>query len=88
MTGDDLRALPIATDPAGVEVGWVPVPVAMRDALADLIGAARGLNQYGHRRFSQAPGEPGPLCAKCANPWPCPATRIADALAALDAAGA
>lgn len=37
MTADDLRAIPEACDAAGNRVGWVPVPVATRDALADLI---------------------------------------------------
>lgn len=43
MTADDLRAIPEACDAAGNSVGWVPVPVAARDALADLLAAARAL---------------------------------------------
>ena len=41
MTADDLRAILETCDAAGNRVGWVPVPVAARDALADLIDAAR-----------------------------------------------
>ena len=44
MTADDLRAIPEACDAAGNRVGWVPVPVATRDALADLIDAAQDVD--------------------------------------------
>ncbi len=45
MTADDLRSIPEACDAAGNCVGWVPVPVATRHAIADLIDAARRVNR-------------------------------------------
>lgn len=44
MSADDLRAIPEACDAAGNCVGWVPVPVAARDAIVALIDAARALH--------------------------------------------
>lgn len=41
MNADDLRSIPEACDAAGNCVGWVPVPVATRDAIADLIDTSR-----------------------------------------------
>ena len=43
MTGDDLRARPNAVTTNGVRLGWIAVTEAERDALADLIDAARAL---------------------------------------------
>lgn len=45
MSADDLRAIPEACDAAGNCVGWVPVPVAARDAIVALIDAADALVQ-------------------------------------------
>ncbi len=81
MTADDLRAIPEACDAAGNRVGWVPVPVATRDALADLIDAAGKIDPLGeHRPFRSIPTQ----CADCLNTWPCPTENVRAALAALD----
>ena len=86
MTGDDLRAI-------GTWVDWrgnppkVTIPAATRDALADLIDAAKDLlaecdaddhnNMVGGLPHAER-------CQECGEHWPCPTARWADAAAALD----